>query len=484
MTIHSQIRFQLGFTAVAALQLNSLVSGVESVRQDVSNLMGAVSGDIHFQERLQHELTQHGILEKDMQGKLAEMEQSMYINTLNQVHQQTHYDSLTNELMRLNTENSALQTALSSMHEQAMGYKDCAHGSTYARGWGTEHQINRGRRHVREESNLSQRLQASEMRIDQARVQVEVLQLQLQHMQGELNEFASLAMTRERLEQKVVWQAWKKSMLGTDARNSPWAQGRTSVLLGPASFLRAWDLPNRKIHSQSPPLQSTANNFLPDMSSAGILMGSHKSLSQSPVVHVASPSLHSPKFASPMLAWGRKEMLTKVAGAPEGRQELPKTQVERTSRYHVPHKIGAIKKDKVELNTFNLGLERDLQESMSWVELRRENLLLGTELQDSLSSDCISGMTPVTWHVEPAQECSRTQIQSPAPAQSFVAREQVVLIETRLQQELEQANKARDELLETIQLQSDEILNLHGRMLNDTRDEIEQSLIARDDLLW
>ena len=79
--------------------------------------------------------------------------------------------------------------------------------------------------------------------------------------------------------------------------------------------------------------------------------------------------------------------------------------------------------------------------------------------------------------------------------------------------ELEQANKARDELLDTIQLQSAEILQLHQRLkslpaeitwqtqkpeyeikasydltnmqeaLGSARKELEQSLIARDDLL-
>jgi len=81
----------------------------------------------------------------------------------------------------------------------------------------------------------------------------------------------------------------------------------------------------------------------------------------------------------------------------------------------------------------------------------------------------------------------------------------------RVQRELEQANDARDDLIETVQMQSEEIAHLHFRhsqtsedaaqipetnlgvsldpqhmnyVLDSTRAELDQSLIAREDLLW
>ena len=149
------------------------------------------------------------------------------------------------------------------------------------------------------------------------------------------------------------------------------------------------------------------------------------------------------------------------------------------------------------------------------IELRRENQRLRAALEQSRSlqqtSRSSQGETCQVARVLP--DFLQTQIYGSIHDRRLLSPVDGSFSHTNLCRELEQANKARDELLDTIQLQSDEILQLQQHLnslppeitlqtrkpeyeikasydlanmqeaLGSARKELEQSLIARDDLL-
>jgi hypothetical protein len=151
------------------------------------------------------------------------------------------------------------------------------------------------------------------------------------------------------------------------------------------------------------------------------------------------------------------------------------------------------------------------------IELRRENQRLRAALEQSRSlqqtSRSSQGETCQVARVLP--DFLQTQIHGSIHDRRLLSPVDDSSSHNNLCRELEQANKARDELLETIQLQSAEILQLHQRLksripspeitlmtpkpesemkasydpanmqeaLGSARKELEQSLVARDDLL-
>ena len=344
--------------------------------------------------------------------------------------------------------------------------------------------------------DLIQRLKASELKMNEAKMQAEVLQLQLRPVQEEMSEFfrlimleqrldqkAAFVISKERLDHKAAFQTWRNSLSGILPSASARSITPTHSELSPSS-LHGW---RENVTVQSRSLDFDIFQRLRDPSST---IPSAQSFLQSPVVGLTSPCRRSQSafFPSPKQDGNQRDGQEGEGIPANGR-----------------------------------GFAETFSELYTSIELRRENQRLRAALEQSRSLSQSSRISHgERWQIARVlPEFSQTEMQVHSRDGSQSTGRQLPTLadlspsHTDLRRELEQANKARDELLDTIQLQMGEIVQLHQRlgsvppaseitlptpetedeikasydlanmqgMLNGTRDELEQSLIARDDLL-
>jgi len=467
MAIDSQREAERCFHVAFSLELRTLVSWMQSTQADVTNLMDALASEsapkvLHLQPDFDiiDESFSPGVLERHMEDRLAELEHSFHLSTVDRDQQQKHSDCLANELTRLCTENLALQTAITTQQQQ-LYQKD---------------KFIKLLQQIVQDANGSATRLSEELRL----LQDEVVHLK-QSYATELDGLEREHISHVRLASGVAVEASTSSQTVFPAnRTTP-----THVELSPSSLHGSRD--NMTAPSRSPPTLSPDVGFFQRLRDPSSWDGNRtipraQPLLQSPLFGIYVPSRRSPSaFLS-----------SKQDGIQNDGQE--RSPVEGTPAN------GQI-------------FAETLSELYRSIELRRENQRLRAALEQSRSLPQTPRISHgKTWQVARVlPDFLQTQIYdrrllSPVDDSSS---------HNNLCRELEQANKARDELLETIQLQSAEILQLHQRLksripspeitlmtpkpesemkasydpanmqeaLGSARKELEQSLVARDDLL-
>jgi hypothetical protein len=467
MAIDSQREADRCFHVAFSLELRTLVSWMQSTQADVTNLMDSLASEsapkvLHLQPDFDiiDESFSPGVLERHMEDRLAELEHSFHLSTVDRDQQQKHSDCLANELTRLCTENLALQTAITTQQQQ-LYQKD---------------KFIKLLQQIVQDANGSATRLSEELRL----LQDEVVHLK-QSYATELDGLEREHISHVRLASGVAVEASTSSQTVFPAnRTTP-----THVELSPSSLHGSRD--NMTAPSRSPPTLSPDVGFFQRLRDPRSWDGNRtipraQPLLQSPLFGIYVPSRRSPSaFLS-----------SKQDGIQNDGQE--RSPVEGTPAN------GQI-------------FAETLSELYRSIELRRENQRLRAALEQSRSLPQTPRISHgKTWQVARVlPDFLQTQIYdrrllSPVDDSSS---------HNNLCRELEQANKARDELLETIQLQSAEILQLHQRLksripspeitlmtpkpesemkasydpanmqeaLGSARKELEQSLVARDDLL-
>jgi len=306
-------------------------------------------------------------------------------------------------------------------------------------------------------------------------------------------------------------------------------------------------------------LSPDTSNFLAKCTS-----GTDKSLMQSPIMYVSSPSERSPSdvlFSSG--AATREDNLSTEAEdeTPLGCKQSPEELWDLHVFYkHHHEQVDTLRRETLDLRQDNLNLKQALHRGGLPADMHRENSRLQRALEESMHSinlleQPVDVSTSETWHVARVEE-SRSQVRPRFDASSVMKAQKrqihfmqksvnikgagtsqpvtdsplahdavdirsqsptntsilhLEMSRARVQRELEQANNARDDLIETVQMQSEEIVHLRFRLsqtledaaqipeqnlgvsldaqhmnfvLDSTRAELDQSLIAREDLLW
>jgi hypothetical protein len=470
MAIDSQREAERCFHVAFTLELRTLVSWVQSTQADVTNLMDALASEpapqvLHLQSDFEmDESFSPGVLERHMEDRLAELEHSFHLRTFDRDQQQKHSDGLANELTRLCTENLALQTAITTQKQQ-LHAKD---------------KIIMVLQQVVKDANGSATKLSEELRL----LQDEVVHLK-QSYATELDGLEREHLPQVRLAGGVAVE------VSTSSQNISVSASRTTpthIELSPSSLHGLCD--NMPAPSRSPPTLSPDVSFFQRLRDPSSWDGNRtiptaQPLLQSPVFGIYPPSRRSPSAFLSSKQDGIHndgQERSPVEGTPANRQIFSET----------------------------------FSELYRSIELRRENQRLRAALEQSRS-------LPQTSRISQGETCQvarvlpdflQTQIHG-----SILDRRLLLPVDdssshTNLCRELEQSNKARDELLDTIQLQSDEILQLQQRFksllppeitlqtrkpeyeikasydlanmqkaLGSARKELEQSLIARNDLL-
>jgi hypothetical protein len=470
MAIDSQREAERCFHVAFTLELRTLVSWVQSTQADVTNLMDALASEpapqvLHLQSDFEmDESFSPGVLERHMEDRLAELEHSFHLRTFDRDQQQKHSDGLANELTRLCTENLALQTAITTQKQQ-LHAKD---------------KIIMVLQQVVKDTNGSATKLSEELRL----LQDEVVHLK-QSYATELDGLEREHLPQVRLAGGVAVE------VSTSSQNISVSASRTTpthIELSPSSLHGLCD--NMPAPSRSPPTLSPDVSFFQRLRDPSSWDGNRtiptaQPLLQSPVFGIYPPSRRSPSAFLSSKQDGIHndgQERSPVEGTPANRQIFSET----------------------------------FSELYRSIELRRENQRLRAALEQSRS-------LPQTSRISQGETCQvarvlpdflQTQIHG-----SILDRRLLLPVDdssshTNLCRELEQSNKARDELLDTIQLQSDEILQLQQRFksllppeitlqtrkpeyeikasydlanmqkaLGSARKELEQSLIARNDLL-